>query len=92
MDFYICPVSEEELDYEEDVTLFKAKDGRKFHYNVEYEDDTVCISDSLGRYVPIDLDKLDDFIEILTRISFYAKNKVSVGKFLYEKLVQGTNQ
>lgn len=87
----ICPASDEIIDATEDGDLFTGGDGNEYLYQVDFDGDTVCITDTVGRLLPIDVAEIPNFLFILNRINSYVKNTESLNKFLYDKLVSGAS-
>jgi hypothetical protein len=88
MKFLICQASNDQMDNGGEYDLFKGKDGVFYNYEVEFDEDTVCISDTIGRMIPIDVEELDSLMFILNRINNYVKNTDKLNEFLYQKLIE----
>ena len=91
MKFLICPASRDMIDATEQGDLFEDNKGKEYMYSLDFDGEMVTITDTVGRYVPIDVDDIDSFIFILSKINSYVKNTRSVSDFLYEKLIQGAS-
>jgi len=87
MKFYICPADEE---FEDEVDLFEATNGDTYFYEVDFDGETVRLTDVIGRSVPFGVDDLPGLIAMLSRINSFTKNTESLNKYLYEKLIEGS--
>jgi len=92
MKFLICPASEDMINSTEDDELFTGKDGNEYMYSVEFDGETVLITDTVGRSVPFDVSDLDRLMFILNRINNFVKSTTSLNQFLYDKLVEGASE
>ena len=55
-----------EMEHEEfEDCGFVAENGKRYEYVVEVEEDTLALSDCLGRFVPIDITNIDQVIDAL---------------------------
>ena len=91
MKFLICPASQDQIE-PGDYTLFKGQDGCSYNYQVEFfEDDMVKITDSIGRYVPLQVDEIPSLINMLVRINNYQKDKLEVQVELVKELLSGAS-
>lgn len=90
--FLICPASQDQIE-DGDYDLFKGQDGATYNYSVEfYEDDMVTIRDSVGRYVPLEINELKPLINMLIRIDNYQLNKARAQSILINDLLQGASR
>ena len=92
MKFLICPATADQIQ-DGDYDLFKGQDGASYNYSVEFfEDDMVTIRDSVGRYVPLDINEIKPLIKMLARIDNYQTNKFRVQEALINELFSGASQ
>lgn len=93
MKFLICPASQDMLDYGDIGDLFQSKSGTLFNYTVEFlEDEMVTITDSVGRYVPLDIEEVSDLAKMLTRIANFQEDKAHMANLLMSQLTHGAEQ
>jgi len=92
MKFLICPASEDMINATEEDDLFTGNDGNEYMYSVEFDGETVLITDTVGRSVPFDVSDLDRLMFILNRINNFVKSTTSLNQFLYDKLVEGASE
>jgi len=92
MRFLIVPASDDMISETNDGDLFTGEDGNEYMYSVEFDGETVCITDTVGRIMPIDVSDLERFMFIFNRINNYVKSTHSLNQFLYDKLVQGASK
>lgn len=90
MKFLICDAADL-IDTCGEDSFFKGQDGRFYNYQVEFGEDIVRISDSIGRMVPVGVEELDSLIQMLTRISSFVKNTESLNEYLFQKLIEGAS-
>lgn len=91
MKFLICPATPDQIQ-EGDYDLFKGQDGASYNYSVEFfEDDMVTIRDSVGRYVPFEINEIKGFIKMLIRIDNYQTNKLRAQETLIGELLNGVS-
>lgn len=92
MKFLVCEVSQEQEEYGGAEGCFEAKDGTLFNYEIEADQDTIRITDSIGRMVPIGIEKLPTILLTLNRLNNYYTSVEKLNDFLFQKLVQGYTQ
>jgi hypothetical protein len=94
MKFLICPASQDMLDYGDVEDLFRnPATGTYFNYSVEFlEDEMVTITDSVGRYVPLDIEEVRDLAKMLTRIANFQEDKAYMENLLMSQLTHGAEQ
>ena len=94
MKFLICPASQDMLDYGDVEDLFRnPATGTYFNYSVEFlEDEMVTITDSVGRYVPLDIEEVRDLAKMLTRIANYQEDKAHMAAMLLDNLTYGAEK
>jgi len=92
MKFLICPASEDMINATEEDDLFTGNDGNEYMYSVEFDGETVLITDTVGRMLPFDVSDLDRLMFILNRINNFVKSTTSLNQFLYDKLVEGASE
>lgn len=92
MIFYIAPVSKDILEYSNAEDYFTGPDGVAYGYTVEYmEDEMISITDSVGRYVPLDIDEVAHLYAMLGRIVRHHNGKQEAEHYLMSKLLNGSN-
>lgn len=91
MKFLICEATDEQLDNNGEFDLFKGEDGCFYNYEIDFDVDTVRITDTINRMVPIGVEELDIVLMILNRINNYVKSTETLNEFLYQKLIQGAS-
>jgi hypothetical protein len=89
MKFYIARASEDQLE-SGDLDLFESSEGSLYNYEVEFDGETVRLTDTIGRMVPFDVTELDTLIQMLSRINSFYKNTESANAFLYNRLIEGS--
>lgn len=90
MKFLICPSCPEQLENGETEGLFEDSYGTFYNYTVEFlEDEMITITDSVGRYVPLDIEEVTGLANILNRIVRYQRGKAVAEQFLIGELVDG---
>ena len=90
MKFLICPSCPEQLENGETDGLFEDRHGNFFNYTVDLdEDEMITITDSVGRYVPLDIDEVRGLANVLNRIVRYQEGKVTANNFLIGELIEG---
>lgn len=90
MKFLICPSCPAQLENGETEGLFKDGYGNFYNYTVEFlEDEMITITDSVGRYVPLDIEEVRGLANILNRIVRYQEGKVIADNFLIGELIEG---
>ena len=90
MKFLICPSCPEQLENGETEGLFEDRQGNFFNYTVDLdEDEMITITDSVGRYVPLDIDEVRGLANILNRIVRYQEGKAIAENFLIGELIEG---
>ena len=90
MKFLICPSCPEQLENGETEGLFEDRYGNFFNYTVDLdEDEMITITDSVGRYVPLDIDEVRGLANVLNRIVRYQEGKVTANNFLVGELIEG---
>ena len=90
MKFLICPSCPEQLENGETEGLFEGRHGNFFNYTVDLdEDEMITITDSVGRYVPLDIDEVRGLANVLNRIVRYQEGKVTANNFLVGELIEG---
>lgn len=93
MKFLICPASQDMLDYGDIDDLFQSKAGTLFNYTVEFlEDEMITITDSVGRYVPLDIEEVRSMANMLTRIADYQEDKAHMAAMLLDNLTYGAEK
>jgi len=92
MKFLICPATDDMINATEEGELFTGKDGNEYMYEIEFDGDTVLITDTIGRNVPFDVTDIDKLMFILNRINNYVKSTTTLNQFLYDKLVEGATE
>lgn len=94
MKFLICPASQDMLDYGDTDGLFLNKaTGSLFNYTVEFlEDEMVTITDSVGRYVPLDIEEVRGMANMLARIATYQEDKACMAAMLLDNLTYGAEK
>ena len=93
MKFLICPASQDMLDYGDIGDLFQSKSGTLFNYTVEFlEDEMITITDSVGRYVPLDIEEVRGLADMLERIASYQEDKAHMSRLLVSQLTHGAEQ
>ena len=93
MKFLICPATPDFLEYGETDGFFVSASGNLFNYCVELiEDEMITITDSVGRYVPLDIEEVKGLAFILNRIVNFQEGKAMAEKFLVDELIYGADQ
>ncbi len=92
MKFLIVPADDDMINATDDGDLFTGTDGSEYLYEVNFDGDTVAITDTVGRMVPFDVSDLDKLMFILNRINNFVKSTASLNQFLYDKLVEGASK
>lgn len=93
MKFLICPASQDLLDFCDTDDFFYSPGGTAFNYTVEFvEDEYIRITDTVGRVMPIDINELQNFIEVLNRINNYTQDKAAMDAILISNLTYGASQ
>lgn len=92
MKFLLAPATQTVLQFSDPADFFESADGSLFNYQVTFlEDEMVTIEDTLGRYLPLDIEEVDDLIEVLLRISKFQKWKAVMQAALFEELTSGAD-
>lgn len=91
MKFLIAPATPSQMDTNGEYDLFEGKDGVFYNYCVEFDEDTVRISDTIGRMLPVGVEELDSLMFILNRINNFVKNTDKLNDFLFQKLIEGAS-
>ena len=92
MKFLICPIKEEQSLEPLEDNYFKACSSDSYYqYEIELDEDTVRISDSIGRSVPVDISEIGAMAAMLNRIDNYVKNKEKVNEYLLQTLLSGAS-
>lgn len=88
MKFLICPVPASFIEFNGSTEGLFTEDGKTFYfYKVEYnEEDTLVITDAVGRFVPFDYTDLAGLTNILTRINEFQEVKSAVHSQLVQSL------
>ena len=68
------------------LDLFEGKNGKHFYYELEANDDEVSIKDSVGRYVPVEIDNISHLINALSYIRDSTRTKYITSKYLGKAL------
>lgn len=90
MQFLICPVSEEQLEYDDGASFYQSKNGVSYNYMIDFSiPDMITIKDICGRYMPVDIEEIDGMARMLTKIATYVKNKATVDAMLLGELYHG---
>lgn len=92
-------ISEAAPEFTETKGLFKSVEGKLFHLSVECDLnhlDMISISDSVQRYVPIDIEDVKSLAEVLCRIVRFHENATelreelnNIQDFMYAELTSG---
>ena len=91
MKFLICPATQDQIE-DGDYDLFKGQDDATYNYEVEFfEDDMVKITDSVGRYVPLEVGEIPALINMLIRIDNFQTGKQAAQEFLTNELLSGAS-
>ena len=69
MKFLIVPASDDMISETNEGDLFTGEDGNEYMYSVDFDGETVCIADTVGRIMPIDISDLERFMFIFNRIN-----------------------
>lgn len=86
-DFLVCKATQELID-ESTEGLFKSSLGAYFMYKIAYtEEDTLTITDSIGRTLPMDCTEIEQISEILARITRFQKARSKSDEQLLYQLV-----
>jgi hypothetical protein len=90
MKFLICPSCPEQIENGETEGLFQDGYGTFYNYSVKFdEDEMITITDSVGRYVPLDIVEVAGLANILNRIVRYQRGKALAEQYLVDELVDG---
>ena len=79
MKFLIAKVPAEHLDMGGDDTLFSMGED-KFYYEVELTDEQVTITDTCGRFMPIDREQIEEFTGLFCRIDEFVQSQEALSK------------
>ena len=92
MKFLICPASQDLIDFCDESDFFYSPAKVAYNFEVEfYEDDMIRINDTVGRSMPIDVNDLTNFIQVLTRIRNYTEDKKDMQDILMSQLCHGAS-
>jgi hypothetical protein len=93
MKFLICPAAQDLIDFCDPEDFFYSPSGVACNFEVEFfEDDMIRISDTVGRSMPIDINDLPSFIQILTRIDNFTQDKKDMKAILLSQLMYGASE
>lgn len=77
MKFLVSEVPADDIGFCGDDGLFKMGDKR-FYHEVELTDESLTICDSCGRFIPIEINDVHEFAELLLRISEFLQVQDSI--------------
>ena len=93
MKFLICPAAEDLLQFCGEDEFFYSPSGVACNFEVEFiEDEMIRINDTVGRSMPIDINDLPSFIQILTRIDNFTQDKKDMKAILLSQLMYGASE
>lgn len=75
-------------------TFFTGQDGNKYSYELEFEAEGdgnghLCITDTIGRIMPLDFEDVGPLINVLTRIKAYANDQAAFNQFWLSEFKRG---
>ena len=92
MKFLIGAASPEQISFGGTEGLFEATNGKFYNFEIKYtEDEGITITDSVGRYVPLDLEDIKPLAEVTSRISRFQDTSTAVRALLINELAYGEN-
>ena len=74
MKFLVAKVPAEHLQFEGEEGHFSMGED-KFYYEVELTDEQVTITDTCGRFMPIDLSQIEEFTDLFVRIDEFVQGQ-----------------
>ena len=92
MKFLICPAAQDLIDFCDPEDFFYSPAKVAYNFQVEFiEDEMIRINDTVGRSMPIDVNDLTNFIQVLTRIRNYTEDKKDMQDILMSQLCYGAS-
>ncbi len=85
MKFLVAKVPVEHLQFEGEQGHFSMGED-KFYYEVELTDEQVTITDTCGRFMPIDREQIEEFTALFVRIDEFVQSQEA----LYQCVLAGT--
>ena len=85
MKFYVMPVPPE---FQEQGDTFVSPQGVEFYYEVELnsDEDQITITDTCGRYMPMDIEGAKDVGEMLLRMVNFVEMKGNINDALFQTI------
>lgn len=91
MKYYLSKVTADEIESMGMDGMCIAPDGTAFWYEVNFDGETISITDGIGRFVPIDYTAAGEFAKAFLAFQNYAEVKADQELELMEILTNGFN-
>ena len=77
MKYYLAKVTPDEIEFMGMDGMCIAPDGTAYWYDLNFDGETISITDGCGHSVPIDYTAVNDFAQVFLNIQNYIEAKVN---------------